>query len=336
MANILIKSGWLGSNTLEWYANSGDLGDHVVGLVHHLGKRHSVVFSGDSRYKGRTFDLEVHIERQISTNRKSKKILIVCEPHFVQPQNLIFPKLNYAGVFEIDSIPSKKSNVRKYRYPRELSDEQNSLWEERDILISCINANKNAVIASNYNLYFERNDLIRRFDSKFGDQFHLYGGGWDLRDHPVGLLAKVAFRLSWLRPLLKRQKPLASYRGKCDSKAEIMQRSKFTLCVENTQYPGCMTEKMIDCFRFGSVPLYLGPPDIGDMIDPSLFVDLRQFNDREALFAFIENYSEMDYEQWRERLELHRADIRARHSVSGFIEMVCSAVEEAIARPVVA
>lgn len=115
-----------------------------------------------------------------------------------------------------------------------------------------------------------------------------------------------------------------------------MQRSKFTLCVENTQYPGCMTEKMIDCFRFGSVPLYLGPPDIGDMIDPSLFIDLRQFPESDALFSFIENFNEADYQQWRERLELHRADIRSKHSISGFVKMVSNAVEDAIAQPVAA
>lgn len=316
--------------------NSGDLGDHVVGLVRHLQQRHDVFFSGNPEYKSQMFDLEVHIERQISIDRKSKKILIICEPYFVQPQNLLFPKLNYRKIFEIDSIKSSESNVDKYRYPRELNNELQPQWKERSIFVSCINANKNSVIYSKYNLYIKRNRLIHLFESKFGEKFHLYGGGWELRDHPVGLLAKVAFRLSWLKPLLTRSKPLASYRGKCDSKAEIMQRSKFTLCVENTQYPGCMTEKMIDCFRFGSMPLYLGPPDIGDMIDPSLFIDLRQFPDSDALFSFIENFNDADYQQWRERLELHRADIRSRHSISGFVKMVSDAVEDAIAQPVAA
>lgn len=336
MAEILFLSGWLGRNTRGWYESSGDLGDHVIGLADELTRRgHVVQFKGDRGGLGANPACEVHIERQFSFNN-CPKIAIYCEPHFVQPQNVIPFEPTYIYRFRMDTKTEYRNNDVRYHYPRDLTTDENIEWKHRNILVSSIASNKNAVLRSIYNLYIERNKLIHMFDSKFGDGFHLYGGGWDLRDHPVGLLAKVAFRLSWLRPLLKRQKPLASYRGKCDSKAEIMQRSKFTLCVENTQYPGCMTEKMIDCFRFGSVPLYLGPPDIGDMIDPSLFVDLRQFNDREALFAFIENYSEIDYEQWRERLKLHRTDIRARHSVSGFIEMVSSAVEEAIAPPVVA
>lgn len=331
MGNILIKSGWLGTNDLEWYVNSGDLGDHVVRLVQHLEQRHSVFFSGDPGHRGRTFDVEIHIERQISFARHTKKILIICEPHFVQPQNLLLPRLKYSMIFQIDSVESSESNVEKYRYPRDLTDEASAPWQARDILISCINANKNSVIRSKYNLYEERSRLIHLLDEKLGDQFHLYGGGWDLRDHPVGLLAKVSFRLSLLKRFLKRPKPLVSYRGKCDSKAEIMGRSKFTLCVENTQYPGCMTEKMIDCFRFGSVPLYLGPGDVGNMIDPSLYIDMRNFDNDLDMFSFMESFTDTDYRAWRRQLDSNRDAIRENHSIANFIKKVDAAVEAAMA-----
>lgn len=331
MGNILIKSGWLGTNNLEWYVNSGDLGDHVVRLVQQLEQRHRVFFSGDPRYRGQEFDVEIHIEKQISFDRKTKKILIICEPHFVQPQNLLFPNLEYSKIFQIDSIESFEPNVVKYRYPRDLTDEASARWQARDILISCINANKNSVIRSKYNLYEERSRLIHLLDKKLGNEFHLYGGGWELRDHPVGLFAKVGFRLPALKQFLRRPQPLASYRGKCDSKAEIMGRSKFTLCVENTQYPGCMTEKMIDCFRFGSVPLYLGPRDVGNMIDPSLYFDIRNFDSDLDLFSFMENFTEKDYLVWRQQLDFNRAAIWENHSISNFVEKVNAAVEEAMA-----
>jgi hypothetical protein len=332
MANILIKSGWLGKNNLQWYINSGDLGDHVVGLVSQLRQRHTVFFSGDADFKQRACDVEIHIERQISFNRKTKKLLIICEPHFVQPQNYILPKLNYEKIFEIDTRASLQDNVVKYRYPRELTQESDLSWDKRLTFISCINANKNAVIRSKYNLYDKRRRFIMALNQAYKENFSLYGGGWDLRNHPVGLLAKVIFRLRWLKPLLRRRVPLVSYKGLCDAKSDVMSQSKFTLCVENTQFPGCMTEKMIDCFRFGSVPLYLGPPDIGDMIDPSLFVDLRAFSDDESLLTFLGNFTEKDYQQWWDRLELHRVDIKARHSISGYINMVSDAVEDVIDR----
>jgi hypothetical protein len=330
MANILIKSGWLGKNDLQWYTNSGDLGDHMVGLVSHLKQRHVVFFSGDADFKQQTYDVELHIERQISFNKKAKKILIICEPHFVQPQNYIFPKLNYQKIFEIDTRVSFQDNVVKYRYPRELTNEADLSWDKRSIFISCINANKNAVIRSKYNLYNKRRRYILALNHAFKENFSLYGAGWDLRNHPVGLFAKVIYRLRWLNPVLRRRERLVSYKGLCDAKSDVMRRSKFTLCVENTQFPGCMTEKMIDCFRFGSVPLYLGPPDIANMIDPSLFVDLRAFPDDESLFSFLENFTEKDYQKWRDRLELHRVDIRASHSISGYIKMVSDAIEDVI------
>jgi len=332
MATILIKSGWLGKNNLQWYVNSGDLGDHVVGLVSQLKQRHTVFFSGDADSKLRDYDVEIHIERQISFNRKTKKLLIICEPHFVQPQNYLLPKLNYEKIFEIDTRDSFDENVVKYSYPREFTQEAELSWDERSILISCINANKNAVIRSKYNLYDKRRKYIMLLNEAYKEKFSLYGGGWDLKDHAVGLFAKVIFRLRWLKPLLRRRVPLISYKGLCDAKSDVMSRSKFTLCVENTQFPGCMTEKMIDCFRFGSVPLYLGPPDIADMIDPLLFVDLRAFADDASVLTFLENFAKEDYQQWRERLELHRVDIKARHSISGYINMVSDAVEDIIDR----
>jgi hypothetical protein len=43
----------------------------------------------------------------------------------------------------------------------------------------------------------------------------------------------------------------------------------FSIVVENYQTPGYYTEKILDCFLTGVVPIYLGDPDIGSVYDPN-------------------------------------------------------------------
>jgi hypothetical protein len=333
MAYVLIRSGWLGRNTREWYENSGDLGDHITGLADELSKRgHKVKFTGSRGAEiSEKPDLEIHIEKQFSFNA-CPKIAIFCEPSFVQPQNAMpfFHKYNH--IYRMDSLATLKSYEERYWYPRNLFSKHINDWFERDIFISSISSNKNAVFNSVHSLYGKRNALIKQFDDHFGTSFHLYGGGWELRDHPVGVLAKILFRIRRFRFLLKRSFPLVCYKGKCLSKSAVMQRSKFYLCVENTQYPGCLTEKIIDCLSFGCVPVYLGPADVDAMIDPLLYIDIRAFDNTSDIFTFLKSFTPEDYAAWLERLELKRREISIRHSVPRFVGMVSDRVEQVLYR----
>lgn len=327
MANILVRSGWLGRNDLAWYRNSGDLGDHILRTVAELTNRgHLVRFSGEPRPKQWHPDLELHIERQISLS-SVPKICLYCEPFFVQPQNRLLPEPKYRAKFFLDSVSPLGKTGARYFYPRELSPESLPKWQDRGIRVCAIAANKNSVIRSEYSLYNARRELIKKFNHKLGSEFHLYGAGWELEDHPPGILAKIAFRSAMFRRSLLRRRPLVSYLGRCDDKGVVMRQARFTLCVENTQYPGCITEKIIDCFRFGSVPLYLGPPDVSNYFDSRLFVDLRAFKSDDELFRFIFSYDERDYERWCSILEDEISNLRKRHSIDRFAAMLVDAVE---------
>jgi len=41
----------------------------------------------------------------------------------------------------------------------------------------------------------------------------------------------------------------------------------FSVAIENDVYESCFTEKILDCFATGTIPIYLGPPDIGDFFN---------------------------------------------------------------------
>jgi len=48
----------------------------------------------------------------------------------------------------------------------------------------------------------------------------------------------------------------------------------FSVAIENGQYETYFTEKLLDCFATGTIPVYLGPPDIGDYFNKDGIIDL--------------------------------------------------------------
>ena len=90
-----------------------------------------------------------------------------------------------------------------------------------------------------------------------------------------------------------------AYRGKCANKKEVQQQYKFCIAFENVEkIPGLITEKIFDCFAAGTVPIYLGAPNITDYIPSSCFVDFRQFADYNALYYYLANMSEGEYQKY--------------------------------------
>lgn len=327
MSRILIKGGWLGRNTVQWYESPDGLGQHIVDLYHDLKNYgHDVAFAGEKR---RNFlpDLEIHIERQFKSRAACARILIYSEPDFVQPQNVLIPEWNYNVIFDWRTDRAEGPGRRRYIFPRSMTNEPSPYFGQRDILISCIAGNKNAIFRSQYSLYETRNTLIESLSEKLGLNFHLYGGGWELRNHPIGFAAKILFKIGKIRWLWKRSIPLSSYMGRCSSKNEIMKNSLFTLCVENSSAPGSMSEKIIDCFQYGSVPLYLGAGNVRSLIPDALFVDLRDFDSVDDLKKFILNYDDEDYQKWRVAVEENFSLIENSRRVENFVKMVAREVQ---------
>jgi len=80
---------------------------------------------------------------------------------------------------------------------------------------------------------------------------------------------------------------LKIYKGHCLSKYKILSHYNFSLCFENTQMKGYVTEKLIDCLYTGTIPLYMGAPDIADYIPSKAFIDCRQFDSWKDLWHFV-------------------------------------------------
>jgi hypothetical protein len=97
----------------------------------------------------------------------------------------------------------------------------------------------------------------------------------------------------------KWQKRLAPAIGRlnphpCQDKIETMRNYKFAVCFENVSYPGYITEKIIDCFVAGVIPVYLGAADVCDFIPKETFIDMRQFDNFEQLDKYMHNLTETE------------------------------------------
>lgn len=64
----------------------------------------------------------------------------------------------------------------------------------------------------------------------------------------------------------------------------------FSIAIENGQYETYFTEKLLDCFATGTIPVYLGAPDIGNHFNKDGIIDLtEEFEVSEEIY-----YSKMD------------------------------------------
>jgi len=52
-----------------------------------------------------------------------------------------------------------------------------------------------------------------------------------------------------------------------DYKLDLLKDFRFHVVIENTNIAGWFTEKLIDCFRTGTIPIYWGNPLIGEIFD---------------------------------------------------------------------
>ena len=78
-----------------------------------------------------------------------------------------------------------------------------------------------------------------------------------------------------------------------------MSNYRFCLCYENMILDGWVTEKIFDCFYSGVVPVYLGAPDIAELIPEDTYIDSRKFDDYHALAEYLKDVSDAELLAYR-------------------------------------
>lgn len=144
-------------------------------------------------------------------------------------------------------------------------------------------------IASNFvyppsskTIYEERRTATTWFLKNRPQDYTLYGKGyWDL--YRKGLSTDLV-------PIFDMR-----YKGSVKNKHEMMRRAKFALVYENMRYNDYVSEKIYDAINAGTVPIYLGAPNIREYVPEACFIDKDKFGTYEELYDFIKNMSDEVY-----------------------------------------
>ena len=89
--------------------------------------------------------------------------------------------------------------------------------------------------------------------------------------------------------------------SRSDSKRAFIRKYKFTIAFENYTYPGYHTEKIIEPMEEGSMPVYIGNPDIAQFYNSDSFLNARLYlpDGRDSYTLFLEKHSQANYRDWR-------------------------------------
>jgi len=66
--------------------------------------------------------------------------------------------------------------------------------------------------------------------------------------------------------------------GRVPDKLKFMKQGRFGLAFENSIAPGYITEKLTDVYAAGSIPIYLGAPDIEKYFNPYSFINISKYD----------------------------------------------------------
>lgn len=104
------------------------------------------------------------------------------------------------------------------------------------------------------------------------------------------------FRLECAQKLVELKTPAVDLYGvgikEIKGKIEGLRDYKFSITIENGMHDNYFTEKILDCFLTGVVPIYRGCPNIGEFFNLDGIIT---FNTREELVDVINNLSVGDY-----------------------------------------
>lgn len=230
----------------------------------------------------------------------SLKGFLIMEPPVIAPRLYnALPGLtdNFERVYVHNTIGDGYSlqgvdqiRLRKLYWPQPYKGVLEQYWARNERLNRVVVINGNHKPQSHagelYSTRIEAMAALAKFDA-----VDLYGTGWE----------KWWARRSFWSPYWRNRSVLMSInRGACASKYETLSRYRFCLCFENMGMTGYMTEKLFDCLYAGTIPLYLGAPDIASLVPFEAYIDCREFTSWEDMWRAVSGMSQSRINTLRE------------------------------------
>jgi hypothetical protein len=317
-------------------SSDGELGDDLAYPAVHMAKRlralgHRVATIDTAPLE--SFDAVVFFDyptklssyfRRLVKKGETPIHLVLIESPAVRPDN--WNRANHTPFKKVFTWhPAWVDNQKYFRMhmPHKLPDFVPYAPSAADKFCCLIASQKYSWVATE--LYTERLRAIRWFEQHHPDEFDLYGLRWDrfYFKKELSIFNPVLARIYKTFPWLPRQRLFPSARGSVTSKRNVMRQYKFSICYENASYPGWLTEKMLDAMFAGSVPVYLGDPEVAKLVPATAFIDKRKFPDYAALYAYLKNMPSVEYEGYRRAIHqfVHGDQIKPLGAES-FTEMI--------------
>lgn len=239
---------------------------------------------------------------ELSKLPKEKMVLFLWEPPLIlrkmyKAENLeIFSKIYTWNDDLVDNV-----TTFKFYYPvlRQRLDDIPSFEEKK----FCTLVSSNGVKSAPGELYSERRRAIEFFEKAGEKGFEFYGRGWEAKNHP-------------------------SYRGPVHDKLQTIKNYRFYICYENSsELKGYITEKIFDCFAAGTLPIYWGATNIEQVIPKECFIDRRDFQTLDELYAFLKKMDKRTYEMYQKNIQRFLVSETAKlfsheHFMQTFMEAV--------------
>lgn len=236
----------------------------------------------------------------LSINKFPKNsYLILWESEVIKPKN--WDKKNHLYFKKIFTWNDDLVDNEKYfkiNFTNELNLEYNN--EIKNGFICLIAGNK--LSKHGYELYSKRLEVINWYEKYNSFDFHFYGYGWENKMFNNKYI-NFFYRKSRLNKLIKNN--FKNYRGSVFSKYKILNRYKFCICFENAQnINGYITEKIFDCFKSLTIPVYKGPPNILNYIPQDCFINFDDFKSISEMNNYLVNMTNSDIDKFHKSIKL--------------------------------
>jgi hypothetical protein len=251
---------------------------------------------------GNLISFEIYVEGQALRENTYPKYLLALENPFINALNIDLEYCRqFDGVFSWNPKLAGLQNFTLLMVPNELRVLPFKKFEERTIFGALINANKRFPMSMPDDLYEERLNTIRWYETHCPQDFCLYGLGWEKPSPAFTGVEKFRRRIDRLRTQVYGYKPFPSFYGSVEDKASVYSVSKFAFCYENTKnLENYITEKLFDAMMAGCVPIYWGANNVSDYIPKECFIDRGLFRSHAELHGYlktIDAHKYLDYQQ---------------------------------------
>ena len=238
-------------------------------------------------------DFSIYVDHHINKPINKKNYLIVNEPHPIVAKNHIKKNLKlFNKVFTWNDLLVDNEKIYKIQLSHDFSRLE-PIRENKQDGFCLVNSNKKSNHKyENYSLRYRVIDFFKNRNEKFD----LYGKGWDY----------MAFKNFYIDYLFKNfpQSPPAAWKGaivdknntfNMNFKRKLVSSYKFQFAIENSKnIYGYISEKIIDCFISGNIPLYSGCKNISEFIPSNAFINLDNFENFSKAYEYIINLSPED------------------------------------------